>query len=255
MRGADLPMTYVNAEALRDPALEVLAGHPQFAGIGVATLLQELEDSHALELDDGEFIVREGDPAGHWFAIESGGVDMLRYAADGQERLFHQFHAGDLVADMVMFMPHGLYPMNARAHGRVRVHRFTRAAIWRLCESHPPLAMRMLERLAQRLFERVNEIDWLASSSAAQRLAAYLLDLSQRQAAEEVVLPVSQRQLAAMFGIRAETLSRLLSDWTASGHLCRQGKGLRLCDPAWLARVAGPGRGPGAAAGSTAATA
>ena len=242
MRASDSPMTYVNALSEVAPVWQILAGHPQFSGVGAAVLARELGEAVVLDLADGEFLTREGDAAGHWFAIESGGIDMLRFAADGQERLFHQFQAGDLVADMVMFMPHGRYPMNARAHGETRVHRFTRQVIWRLCESHPPLATRMLERLAQRLFERVNEIDWMASSSAAQRLAAYLLDLARRQASDQVVLPVSQRQLAAMFGIRAETLSRLLSDWATSGHLRRQGKGLHLRDTDWLARVAGPGR-------------
>ncbi len=243
-------MTYVNAGSLASQpasstptppiAMRLLRDHPQFEGVTLAMLAREIEAPLRVDARDGDFLVRERDSATHWFAIERGGVDMLRYASDGQERIFHQFHAGDLVADMVMFMPHGRYPMNARANGDVVAWRFTRASIWRLCESHAPLALRMLQRVAQRLFERVNELDWMAGSSAAQHLAAYLLDLSQRQAGKRVMLPVSQRQLAAMFGIRAETLSRLLSDWCASGHLRRDGKGWVLRDVAWLAQVAGP---------------
>ena len=72
--------------------------------------------------------------------------------------------------------------------------------------------MRLLEDFSRRLYHYINEVEWLTVSSAPQRLAGYLLRLVAQQGMR-LELPCSQRQVAAHLGIRAETLSRLLSQW------------------------------------------
>lgn len=239
--GGDLPAPQgVPAESV----IALLTRHPQFHGVPDAVLARALTGSERRRLAVGEYLVRERDPARYWFLIERGSIDMLRFDEHGDERVFHQFGVGDLVADMVMFMPHGLYPMNARAGVDTVVHRFTRNALWHLCESHSPLAMRMLQRLGERLFQRVNELEWLASSNGTQRIAAYLLEQRRSQRSDTVKLPISQRQLAATLGIRAETLSRTLAEWSAAGRLRGERRTWTLCDLKWLEASVGRDRLP-----------
>jgi hypothetical protein len=47
-------------------------------------------------------------------------------------------------------------------------------------------------------------------------------------------LPVSQRQLAAKLGVRAETLNRLLSDWRRLGYLEGSGRSWLIARPGEL---------------------
>ena len=117
-----------------------------------------------------------------------------------------------------MFMAHGRYPMTARTKGTTGVWRLSREAMRHACERHPALAMRLLEDFSQRLYRYVNEVQWLTTSSAPERLAAYLLRLTRTQQGA-ITLPLSQRQLAASLGIRAETLSRLLAEWQSQNWL------------------------------------
>lgn len=143
-----------------------------------------------------------------------------------------------------MFMPHGLYPMTARAQGDTEVWRFSRRAVHDACERHPALALRLLESLSQRLYQRVNQVDWLTSSSAQQRLAAYLVALADRLddggEGQDIELPTSQRHLASHLGIRAETLNRILAEWQAKGWICGGRRLWSLQDAAPLRTLAAP---------------
>lgn len=177
----------------------------------------------------GSTLFHEGDTASHYLLVLDGGVEMVRYGLEGEERVFNVFGSGQLVAETAMFMPHGRYPMNARAQSPLVACWLTRAALRHACETCPPLAMRMLESLSQRVYRRVNEVDWLIGSSAPQRLAAYLLSL-QREQGDSLHLPINQRQLAARLGIRAETLSRLLSEWLARGYVRGRQRAWEVCD-------------------------
>jgi CRP-like cAMP-binding protein len=127
--------------------------------------------------------------------------------------------------------------MNARAQSSTVAQRLSRTALRSTCEQHPPLAMRLLESFSQRLYRHVNEVDWLTTSSAAQRLAAYLLKLQEHQG-DAVHLPISQRQLAGHLGIRAESLSRLFSEWQQRGLVRGRQRAWELCDLGYLQQLA-----------------
>ncbi|WP_252858426.1 Crp/Fnr family transcriptional regulator [Pseudomonas nitroreducens] len=217
----------------------MLGALPQFADLPDALMAGLCESATLLRAEAGRLLFREGDPAEHFLLVRRGCVEMLRFTCDGEERVFHLFREGQLIAEAAMFMPHGRYPMNARSQGSGEFFRLSRNALRKACENHPPLAMRMLENLSLRLYRQVNEVDWLTASSASQRLAAYLLGLHRRQG-ERLNLPISQRQLATHLGIRPESLSRLLSDWQQAGRIQGRLRQWLLCDLTYLQDLASP---------------
>lgn len=137
-----------------------------------------------------------------------------------------------------MFMQHGRYPMSSRAgSGSVGIWRLSGISLRATCEAHPPLATRMLQRFSQRLYHRVNEVEWLTSSTAQQRLAAYFVALRKQQG-DELNFPQSQRHVAAQLGIRPETLNRLLADWQQRGWIAGSRRKWSLSEPEPLVRMA-----------------
>jgi len=187
----------------------------------------------------GEMLFREGDVASFYLFVHCGEVEVLRYCHSGEERVFHVFEAGRTVAEAAMFMPHGRYPMCARARGPARLYRLRRESLLAACREHPVLAMRMLSTLSHALYKQVNMVDWLTSSSASERLANYLLNLKPGEGGA-VHLPLSRRQLAAHLGIRPETLSRLFADWAERGYVSGRRNDWKLCDIEHLTRLASP---------------
>ncbi|MNZ89420.1 Transcriptional activator protein Anr [compost metagenome] len=230
-------MTNVKSQADIGECQRLLSSLPLFANLPHDLISTLVESASPLRITTGKMLFREGDQAEHYLLVSHGCVEMMRFTSDGEERVFHLLHEGQLIAEAAMFMPHGRYPMNARAQCDCAYYRLSRKALRRACENHPPLAMRMLESLSQRLYRQVNEVDWLTASSASQRLAAYLLDLHRRQG-ENLLLPISQRQLAIHLGIRPESLSRLLSDWQQAGHIRGRLRQWNLCDLPYLKQLA-----------------
>ena len=99
------------------------------------------------------------------------------------------------------------------------------------------LEMGLLQRFSLRLYHRVNEVEWLTSSTAQQRLAAYFISLRKQQG-DELSFPQSQRHVAAQLGIRPETLNRLLADWQSRGWITGSRRKWQLCEAEPLERMA-----------------
>lgn len=221
------------------PSLPLLKQAPIFRGVQ-SDILECMASSAAYRrYDAGELIFREGETASSYLLLESGSVEVFRYCQNGDERVFQVFESGRTVAEAAMFMPHGRYPMCARSREDTRLYRLRRESLLEACRRYPELAMSMLSLLGQALYNQVNKVDWLTSSSASERLANYLLNLKADVSAT-VQLPMSQRQLAAHLGIRAETLSRLLNEWQARGYVDGKRKAWRLCNEMFLRQLASP---------------
>ena len=220
------------------PLIELLAQYPLFAGLPPEVLARLAEGAWAQSLGAGETAFHEGDSATHYLLIVTGQLEMVRFSQEGDEHVFQSFGPGSLVADAAMFMQHGRYPMSSRASsGPLTIWRLSGAALRATCESHPPLAMRLLQRFSLRLYHRVNEVEWLTSSTAQQRLAAYFISLRKQQG-DELSFPQSQRHVAAQLGIRPETLNRLLADWQSRGWITGSRRKWQLCEAEPLERMA-----------------
>lgn len=232
-------MTKVNLIA--DPSRTQVLGHPLFHDLPVEAAHLLLLDSATLHVEEGDTLFSEGDLAVEYLYVRTGQVEVLRRAHDGQERVFHIFSPGQLLAETAMFMSHGRYPMCARARSDGIVQCLKRSGLIEACRIWPELSLRLLARLSDRVYHRINEIEWFSDSTAAQRLADYLLQQSAAQG-ESMRLPLTQRQLAASLGIRAETLSRLLADWAAQGHIAGSRRNWSITNRAYLEELVLPAR-------------
>ena len=144
--------------------------------------------------------------------VLAGKVEVFRNTYLGEEKVFGIFSPYELVAIAAVFMPHNRFPMTIRAKTNCSLLLLEKNSVLQVCMNNPIVMQRLLVQFSSKLYEQINNIDWLTSSSAEQRLAAYILSLSSKQDIS-FVLPISRSQLATKLGIRYETLSRLISSW------------------------------------------
>jgi CRP-like cAMP-binding protein len=232
-------MTFIKLpERQASLALHLLGELPQLRAMDSAALNSVLVDASLARFGEGEGVFDQGQPADYWYLVLQGRIDTLRYGADGEERVIQHLSAGQLLAPIVMFTPQRRYPVSARAAKASELCRLRRDRLRDACLKHPQLALQILELAAVALGSRIDDVDSLAGCNAAQRLAAYLLQQANVQGMA-IELPLSQRQLAAKLGVRAETLSRLLAEWQKNGYVIGRRQHWQLTEPDTLRQLAG----------------
>lgn len=237
-------MTFIKKHLTSTQIMEVLRSCPLFKAAKESELALLIETSIYRQYSAEELINREGDELKACPLIITGQIDVLRHTWSGEEKVFGMFTRGDLVAIAAVFMPHNRFPMSLRAHTEVTALMLEKQAILSLCHACPAIMVQLLSRFSLQLYENINHIDWLTSSSAEQRLAAYLLDLKRQQQSCQVVLPLSRGQLATKLGIRYETLSRLFSGWRQKALIGIDKDTIRIIDESYLTELAIPAQRP-----------
>ncbi|MBC3995015.1 Crp/Fnr family transcriptional regulator [Morganella morganii] len=237
-------MTFVKKTLAPAQQMAILRSCPLFQAAADDDLALVLADSTHRQFAAGELISREGETVKACPLMISGQIDVFRHTWSGEEKVFGMFTAGELVAIAAVFMPHNRFPMSLRARTDSSALMLDKQAILRLCHACPAIMAQLLARFSLKLYENINHIDWLTSSSAEQRLAAYLLDLKRCQQSDCVVLPLSRGQLAAKLGVRYETLSRLFSGWRQKAFIGIDKDAVRITNESYLAELAIPAQRP-----------
>jgi len=237
-------MTFVKKPLHPAQIMEDLRSCPLFKAAKDDDLTLLIGTSTYRQFAAEELINREGEEIKTCPLIITGQIDVLRHTWSGEEKVFGMFTQGELVAIAAVFMPHNRFPMSLRAHTEVSTLMLEKQAILSLCHACPAIMVQLLSRFSLQLYENINHIDWLTSSTAEQRLAAYLLDLKRRQQSRDVVLPLSRGQLAAKLGIRYETLSRLFSGWRQKALIGIDKDKIQITNESYLTELAIPAQRP-----------
>uniref|UniRef100_A0A6V7KP00 Cyclic nucleotide-binding domain-containing protein n=1 Tax=Bracon brevicornis TaxID=1563983 RepID=A0A6V7KP00_9HYME len=189
-------------------------------------------------------LFREGDKMRYCPLVEQGELQAFRHTYKGDDKVFEQFVRGEWVALAAVFMEHGSFPMNIRALSAGQAILIPRETLHQFCLQRPTLALQLLGNLSQKLYSTINQIDWLTSSSAGERLADYLLRLHRSQQDTQpnaqVRLPLNRGQL----GIRAETLSRMMTEWLRQGYITCRASYITLCNLDYLRALAAQAQRP-----------
>jgi len=186
----------------------------------------------------GRTIFLDGGEAKGFYIAKSGLVKIFKLAPDGREQIIHIYGPGEPFAEVPVFEG-GAYPANAVAIEESVLLFFPRDAIRRLLAKEPALALAWLAVLAKKLRRFTVQVENLTLKESPQRLAAYLLDLSDHAGgADAVELDMSKGHLAGLLGTAQETLSRILRKLSEAGHISVKGRRIELLDRPGLEALA-----------------
>lgn len=199
--------------------MSALRSHPWFDGVDENALLTMASRSRWLEFEPGDTIFSEGQAATSCLLVCSGSLQGLRYTADGGDKVFGHVEPGGWLSVATLFeaAPRHLHSVRARSGGTGCL--LNGDAFRQLCLDDARFACRVMAHSAKLIRHHTDQIDWLTSSSAEERLAEYVLRAGQPQGRQPVVLPLSHSQIAVKLGMRAETLSRIFAKWRRQGWI------------------------------------
>jgi CRP-like cAMP-binding protein len=192
----------------------------------------------------GTTICVEGDPATHVFVLLHGWVKITAVSDSGHESVRALRGEGDLVGETAGEMSGR---RNATMQAIDAVHAlivgFDRFSTF--LDTHPNASHAFRHEMTQRWSEAETLLRMRAYTNGPQRIAALLLDLAERHGSQagdviQIVLPLSQEELASMAGASRATVARALSNWRKRGFVRTGPRRITVVDVQGLRRAAGP---------------
>lgn len=166
--------------------------------------------ARARRLARGEALVRRGGRLPGFCMLASGELKLAVAAPERGERVLGLVTAPASFGEALALRRHpSSYDIVALSEALVLA--VPVAAVEALSAALPRFARNLIELLAERALEVQAELEAALLQRAPQRLAAYLCSLA-GNSGDRVTLPVSKTLLAAVLGMKKETLSRLLRD-------------------------------------------
>ncbi len=189
----------------------------------------------------GAVLYRVGDSFESLYVIRFGSCKIVLLAESGREQVAGYHMAGEVVG----------------IDGIARtVHKFEAIAledmeVWRLPFDEVESLARLSQQFGHGLHQLLSQeseraytlVLVLGSMRAEQRLAFFLLDLSQRHQALgysscEFVLRMTRQEIGSYLGLKLETVSRLLSRFQREGLLQVEGRTVKLLDRVAVSQLA-----------------
>lgn len=196
------------------------------------------EAATRMDLGARSLVFAQGDDKHNLFSVVEGVVKLSKALPDGRQQVL-----GFGMPGSVLGLEGGpVLGHSATAVTPVRVCRVDWRRLDRLLAAFPPMERRMREVACAELEAAREHMLTLGRKTARERVATFLLSLLRGRtgaAAGWVALPMLRSDIADHLGLRLETVSRVLSEFTKAGLIRQEGLHvLRCLNPRRLAAIA-----------------
>jgi CRP/FNR family nitrogen fixation transcriptional regulator len=180
-----------------------------------------------------EEIFGEGEEAGNVYRVLNGAVRLYRVLTDGRRQIDQFCLPGDLFG--LEFFPNRR--ISAEAVSDCELVVTSRCVVMQQMERNCAFGRLLFERASIDLAKAQDHAMLLGRKNATERVAAFLLDMSERQGRREVLLPMSRQDIADYLGLTIETVSRTLAELDRRSVLDVAARRIVLRDPAALRQL------------------
>ncbi|WP_421658367.1 Crp/Fnr family transcriptional regulator [Leptothermofonsia sp. ETS-13] len=209
-----------------------------FRGLSPLQLSRLLQIAQLQTWQKDELIFQQDSPATGFFVVKTGRVKVFKVSSTGKEQILNIFETGDNFAEVAALDGHP-FPASAAALDWVELIFFPRLAFLELLHEDPSIAINMLISVSKHLRHLVGVIEDLSFKDVPQRLAEYLLQLSdvgstsagdRLKSLNSVTLDLTKTQLAAALGTIPATLSRAFYRLSSEGIITVSGSHITILD-------------------------
>jgi CRP/FNR family transcriptional regulator len=207
----------------------------------LATLVTKLAPGKR-RVRQGEWLFHSGTAFHHLYLVRAGMFKSIVLDADGREQVIGFHMTGDCLG--LDGIESEVCQSNAVALEDSEVWEISFSRLEARCRQDP-CTQRLLHRLMSREIQRdYHMMLLLGSMSADERLAAFLVNLSQRMVARgysatQFILRMSRREIGSYLGMTLETVSRAFSRFQREGLVRAALKSVELRDVERLRSMVG----------------
>lgn len=174
----------------------------------LAALAGERVSSNEFKYRKGTEIFGEGEEAQYVYQLISGAVRTYKLLSDGRRQI-SAFH---LPGDMFGFEDGATHRFTAEAIVETKVHIVRRTSLFDNAAHKAAGSKNLIDFVTRNLQHAENHMLLLGRKTSLEKVAAFLLEIDERQARPDVMmLPMNRRDIADYLGLTLETVSRALS--------------------------------------------
>jgi CRP/FNR family transcriptional regulator len=197
--------------------------------------LQRLDDiiDRKRPIARGDHLFRSGDVFQSLYAVRAGSLKTYTTSEDGQEQVMGFHLPGELVG--LDAIADGNHPLSAKALETTSVCEIPFVQLESLSAQLPSLQHQLLRVMSQEIRKDEQNMVVLGQKSAEERLAAFLIGLSERFqrrgfSPKQFNLSMSRGDIGNYLGLALETVSRLFTRFQSEGLLRVDRKHIELLD-------------------------
>jgi CRP/FNR family transcriptional regulator, cyclic AMP receptor protein len=219
---------------------ELLRRHPLFSGLP-AGIIERLS-SYAVMKDvkRGITVFAKGDVGNSLFAVCEGTVKITSPSAEGKDAVFNLVNQGGIFGEIALLDGR---PRTANAIAATDCHLMVidRRDFLPLLQSHPELAVKIIEVLCARLRHTSEQVEDVIFLDLPGRLAKALLRLIENASPSDRKLAITQREVGEIIGMSRESTNKQLRDWQERKWIKLERGGISVLRPEALEAIADSG--------------
>lgn len=160
------------------------------------------------DVAQGQAICNQGEIATAVFCVVEGAIKLTVSRANGHDVVVDIFHNHSTFAEALLFRE-DTYPVSGVALTDSQVVVVPKSVLEAELRAEPDTLPTLLTATYMHLHRLVRQIEHLKASSGRQRVAEFILALSDHDGGASVIrIPYEKQTLASMLGMQPETLSR-----------------------------------------------
>ena len=217
-----------------DPAsFDALKTAHLFSGYTERDLAEISRFAKPVHIEAHDVLFRESEPCSAIYCLAEGLIKLCLYGPKRQEKIVEIIGTGQTFAEAAMFSGQG-YPVSAVAIEDSRLVAVDAYSFMRYLRQRPDLNWTMLAMLSRRLHQLVGQVKSMSLHSAEQKVAKYLMEYYDVDSPDRPVgnLPPRRADLAAVLGITAETLCRIIANFRKRGGISTADNAIVIVEPA-----------------------
>jgi CRP/FNR family transcriptional regulator len=181
----------------------------------------------------GVTLYRSGEPFNNLYAVRSGSLKTVLAHRDGREQVTGIHLAGEALG--MDGISDDTHTCNAVALEDSSVCIIPYNALKALCRETGAMQNRLHRLMGEQIVRETSQMMLLGSLNAEERVATFLLDVSERHAKRgyspsEFHLRMTREEMGSYLGMTLETVSRMLSRFQKRGIIEMEGKLIRVAD-------------------------